>query len=327
MRTIAPSLTILAGMLLPALLAAPAQATPVKVWIAGTGSDSNGCTVTAPCATLQHAFGAVAAGGEISVASPGEFGPVIITRTVNISNDGGGEALIQSNQTAIALQTTPGDVLTLRGLVLDGMAIGSVGVRLGGPLGALHMQNCVIKNFEGTNPSGNWGISYAPSFASQLFISNTLIYNNGSTANSGGILIGNQSAAGVNVVLDRVHLENNVIGLKVDNQLASGTTGTTVVVRDSTLSSNAGDGINISVPAARPGALVLVERSSVLGNGGTGILSSGVHAIALVSDSTVARNGSGVSAVGGGQLITYGDNRNNNNVGAEGTATASFTLF
>jgi hypothetical protein len=29
----------------------------------------------------------------------------------------------------------------------------------------------------------------------------------------------------------------------------------------------------------------------------------------------------------GGQLISYGNNRNNNNIGAEGTATSMFAAF
>jgi len=53
----------------------------------------------------------------------------------------------------------------------------------------------------------------------------------------------------------------------------------------------------------------------------------GPHAVVLVSGSTITRNGVGIDVIAGGQLISYGNNRNNNNIGAEGTATAFFSLF
>ena len=49
----------------------------------------------------------------------------------------------------------------------------------------------------------------------------------------------------------------------------------------------------------------------------------GPHAVVLFSDSTITRNGTGVEAIGGGQPISYGNNSSNNNIGAEGTATAA----
>ena len=329
MQKTLPPLIILASLLVPALQATPAHALPpTKVWISGNGSDGSvGCPANAPCATLNHAFSVVAAGGEIAVAGPGEFGSLLVTKAVSISNDGAGEALIQSNSTAIDILANPGDILTLRGLVIDGMGVGLNGVRLDGALTALHMQNCVIKNFEGSgNQFGTWAINYAPSVTSHIFISDTLIYNNGSTANTGGILIEGQGGNGVTAVLDRVHIENNVLGLKVDNQFSTGF-GSTVVVRDSVLTGNASNAITASVPSGLPGALLLVERATIVSNAGTGILASGVHANVLLSDSTISRNGTGVSAVGGGQLISYGNNRNNNNFGAEGTATSTFAPF
>ena len=53
----------------------------------------------------------------------------------------------------------------------------------------------------------------------------------------------------------------------------------------------------------------------------------GPHAVVLFSDSTITRTGVGIDVIAGGQLISYGNNRNNNNIGAEGTATAFFSLF
>ena len=65
----------------------------------------------------------------------------------------------------------------------------------------------------------------------------------------------------------------------------------------------------------------------MVGNAGSGIDVDGPHAVVFLRDSLITRNGTGVSAVNGGQLISYGNNVNNNNVGAEGSATATFVQF
>ena len=68
-----------------------------------------------------------------------------------------------------------------------------------------------------------------------------------------------------------------------------------------------------------------MERTSSLNNAGTGILADGPRATMLLNDNTVARNGAGISAVNGGQLISYGNNRVNNNLGADGVPTGNFS--
>src|SRR5262249_8038324 len=150
------------------------------------------------------------------------------------------------------------------------------------------------------------------------------IFNNGSNANSGGILISPTSGV-PNVVLDRVHLENNVLGIRVDGRFEAGL-GPHLTVRESTVSGNLDAGIKALTTAGQAGVFIFVDRPTAVDNQ-TGILADGLHAIVLASDSTISRNGTGVSAVNGGQVITYGNNRNNNNVGPEGAATGSFGLF
>ena len=41
----------------------------------------------------------------------------------------------------------------------------------------------------------------------------------------------------------------------------------------------------------------------------------------LLKENTIARNGMGINATNGGQLISYGNNTNNNNIGPEGAPT------
>src|SRR5262249_57451014 len=91
-----------------------------------------------------------------------------------------------------------------------------------------HIQNCVIRNFEGEGTG--WGIVHLAN--GQLFVSDTLIYNNGSSGGTGGILLQPSGTISSRVVLDRVHLENNVVGLWVDGRLSNGN-GSRALIRDS----------------------------------------------------------------------------------------------
>src|SRR5262249_33674932 len=131
-------------------------------------------------------------------------------------------------------------------------------------------------------------------------------------------------AGGAKVVLNRVNLENNVVGLRVD-ATPWAQDGAYVVLRDSVVSGNYSDGIQaISAPGAAP-AFIAVEHSSIVNNAGTGIRADGPRATMLLNDNTVARNGVGISAVNSGQLISYGNNKVNNNLGPDGTPTGNYS--
>src|SRR5262249_33956399 len=163
--------------LAPMLCAAPARAVaPGRVWVSSFGSDSSSCGGrTTPCATFAQAQANVAAGGEISVLTPGDFGALTINQSLSITNDGSGEAGIQvTSGNAIFISAGAGDIVGLRGLIVDGAGTGGFGITflLGS---ALHVQNCVIRNFEGQATST--GLVFSPSGTSQLFMLDTIIYN------------------------------------------------------------------------------------------------------------------------------------------------------
>jgi len=309
--------------LAPMLCAAPARAVaPGRVWVSSFGSDSSSCGGrTTPCATFLQAQANVAAGGEISVLTPGDFGPLTINQSLSITNDGSGEAGIQvTSGNAIFISAGAGDIVGLRGLIVDGAGTGGFGITflLGS---ALHVQNCVIRNFEGQATST--GLVFSPSGTSQLFVSDTIIYNNGQGANSGGILV-QPTTGSANVALDRVQLENNVFGLKVDGSIANAK-GSRVIVRDSVFSGNAGDGLVALGAANAQGALVFVIDSAFVGNTGNGILANGAHGTVLLTDSVVTRNGAGINAVNSGQIISYQNNKIDGNVGSDGNPTSTRT--
>ena len=320
------------GVVLALLHAAPANALNAKSFVSGTGSDANTCaTVVTACATFAVALTKTAANGEISVVDTGNYGPLVIDRAINITNDGGGEAGVVPTPGgfAIVVNAGRGDIVSLRGLVIDGQAVGLSGLVLDSAA-AVHVQHCVIRNFESAAGLNPWGIILASFENLQLFVSDTIIFNNGSTASSGGILIipGGFPALPTppiiaNVVLDRVHLENNVRGLWVSGSLNIGNSPR-VVIRDSVVSNNIGDGILATSAPGMAAAFIVVEHTSSVHNAGTGIRADGPRATIVLNDDTITGNGAGIGAVNGGQIISFGNNKNFNNIGLEGAPTGMF---
>ena len=255
--------------------------------------------------------------------TPGDYGRLGIVKSLHITNDGTGEATVLAPTTdGFSVIAGTGDIVSLRGLVFDGQGntqgTGGHGiVLLSGT--ALHVQNCVIKNF---NFSAAFGLIFAPAGNGQLFVSDSLIVNNGGSSASGGILILPRGGH-ISVVLDRLHVENNVDGLKIDSSSFTGDAH--VIVRDSMFSGNAGNGIHAVTASGKGPAFALVERSSMVNNLQSGVLADGPGATVLLKDNTITRNGAGISAANGGQLISYGNNTNNNNIGPEGAPTNSLS--
>ena len=325
-----PATAILAPTIIAAiacLAAAPTKAAPpTRVWVSHAGVDSGTCGATAtPCATFQAAHDNVAAGGIVSVLDPGDYGPLIISKSVSITNDGSGEAGILNSAlvlgfTGLEVDAAKGDVVGVRGLVVDGQGVGDQGI-WAHVVGSLHVQNCVVRNFQQAN-GDPVGIFFGVDNAASLFIDDTLVYNNGSVSGSGGIILNNAGGA-IKAVLNRVRLENNVIGFEalgfVGNQAH-------ITIRDSTVTGNAGDAI-VAKNGFGANVVVLVKHTTVTNNAGIGLHADSPHGIILVSGSKISDNGTGVSATNGGQVISYGNNHNNSNIGAEGTATSTFGLF
>jgi len=328
MRNIMLSCTALAALAIAGLATGDAAiAAPAKVWVSSFGTDSGTCgAITAQCRTFQQAHDNVASGGEIGVSTAGDYVPLTINQSINITNDGAGEAGVQvsAGHSGLTISALAGDMVSLHGLTIDGQGIGAQGIRIT-TASAVHIQNCVIRNFE-ASPGNGVGIFLSPGGNTQMFVSDTIIFNNGSTATTGGIVIEPTGTGSANVVLDRVHLENNVRGLWADGSLSTGN-GVHVILRDSVSSGNAGDGILATSASGKAPAFVVVDRSTTANNAGAGIAANGPRAVVLLRDSFITRNGSGVSTVNGGQLISYANNANNNNLGAEGVATGTFAPF
>src|SRR4030095_5898149 len=66
------------------LFAPDAFAASQRTFVASFGSDSNPCSLAAPCRGFQAAVDAVAAGGEVVTLDSGGFGTMIIGKAIQI---------------------------------------------------------------------------------------------------------------------------------------------------------------------------------------------------------------------------------------------------
>jgi len=261
MSKFAALFALLVAALACGLFAAPAQAQRARVFVASYGSDSNPCTFGSPCKTFQRAHDAVAAGGEITAIDSAGFGPIAISHAVTITSPAGIEAGIQavSGGNAITVNPSASITVTLHGLTLEGSGVGQNGIALTATApGTLNIIDCVVNGFISTGilatpaysgnnePFGNLliadsvvlnngssGIKIASQNVStelQFRIDRTLVANNGTSGNDGGIVI--DSGSGFHYgTISSVAAEMNSVAL---NFTGSGGVGVTRL-RNSTL--------------------------------------------------------------------------------------------
>jgi hypothetical protein len=284
--------------------AAFGQAT--RTWVSGVGDDVNPCSRTAPCKTLAGAISKTAAGGEINAIDPGGFGAVTIIKSMTIdlySTEGG--VLAGGNGVVVNLPATT-DVVVLRGLDVFGVNPPSNGIRFI-QNGALHVQHCRIKRFNLTNSNG---ISFAPSGAAELFVSDTQISENGNGTTGAGIQIQPTGTGSAKVVLNRVQANDNVVGIRAQGDAGTGAINVSMV--DCETSGNTFHGI--VAQSDGPIVQMMVDHSTSSQNVNDGVLAlHSANAIIRLSNSSITGNGTGTLVLNSAQILSYNNNRINGN--------------
>ena len=299
----------------PVLLAAPARALN-HTWVASYGTDNQGCGFRpSPCATFGRAYINTDAGGEITCVDSGNYGGAEIAKsiTINCENAIGSNTAPGGGVGFFSVNTAAADIVTLRGLDLDGLGVGN-GISFSGA-GTLHVHKVKINNAH-----SGVGISFNPSDSAKLFVSDSTITDNGSSGTASGILIRPSSGVSAQVSITRTLIENNFYGI-----IADGTAGGTIrgVVRDSVVAGSPNIGITVGA-AASSTVILLIDNTNVSGNN-YGLVANGTTAGMAVSRSSIMFNNTGLFTVAGGVLGTYQDNRLGGNT-ANGTFTAAAGL-
>ena len=195
------------------LFCMPAQAQRARVFVASYGSDSNPCTFLSPCRNFQQAVNVVTAGGEVTAIDSAGFGPINIDQAVTITSPNGIEAGIAAapGGNAITISVGPSDVVTLRGLTLNGANSGFNGVVFNGG-GKIAIIDCKITNYK------QYGVlvETQPGVVFNVPTTTVLISNSYVAENGGGIVLTNQAGRGIIIAnLSHVTTDNNVDSVEV----------------------------------------------------------------------------------------------------------------
>jgi hypothetical protein len=304
MAKIAFLLAPLAAVLVGLLPAVPAQAQANRTFVSAAGNDSNNCaTVSTPCRHFANAYAVTAPNGEIDALDPADYGALTITGPVSIEGHGWAAVTPAANSVAIAVNADFQDKINIIGVVLDGTALaGTTGIQFNSGA-SLTIRDCVIRNF------GDYGLRLPSSFSAsrQVFVSNTLISDNGSH----GVYSELGGSGTMNAIFDHVHVQNNG-GNGIWFDVLFGPANVTIT--DAVIANNAISGI--SAASNTPATSVMVRNSTIVNNGGAGLEALADEATIRVTRSTISGNNTAWYTDLGGVVLSYGDNNIDGNTNA-----------
>jgi hypothetical protein len=321
MRKIALAVANLGTMLALALPVTPALATFLTTYVSASGSDTNNTCgdQTTPCRTFHNALANTTPGGAIICVSGGGFDN-LFTISQSVTIDCGGGVGISLGRITVDGSNI---VVKLRNLTFNSESFFNFGIEALN-MAALFVENCQILGFNNSNGSGpaGIGIKFAPTngVTAKLYVSDSVISNNGLPASGGGIIVQPSGSGSARVVIERTRVENNFHGILVDG---TGSTGVILVqVRDSVVAGNLGHGIAAISSAGASPTGIIVDRTSSAFNAASGILAQG--AAVHLGNSTVTGNATGLN-VAGGQILSYQNNQTSGNF-TDGAPTGVLTL-
>jgi len=284
-------LALAVGFLVPFLASAPANAQATRTWVSGVGDDANPCSRTAPCKTFAGAISKTSAAGEINCLDPGGFGGITITKSITLNCSATLGSILVSGTPGVTINALTTDRVILRGLQIQGINSGTIGVRI---LAAavVSIEDCVVTQFaqQGIADTRTGG-------GTKLFIRNTIVSHNAAA----GVAFG--AGAVNNAEIENSSMINNLFGV------ATGT-GTNVMIRRSVVAGN-GTGLE-----ADSGGQITVDNSAISGNG-TGVAATASN-IRLSNSDIAYSTTNGMT----GSPISYGNNRVFANTGTTATAPA-----
>jgi hypothetical protein len=283
-------LNVLAVLVFTCAFASLANAQATRTWVSGVGDDANPCSRTAPCKTFAGAISKTAPCGEIDALDPGGFGAVTITKSITIDGTGTLAGILASLTTGIIINAQATDVITIRGLTINGACNGIRGMNI---LQAkeVNVEDCVIFRFV------NEGILVNETSGMQLNVRNSVIRDNagdGVGVSTTGVGPTNQAKASF---INSSFIGNgNGVHAKLNSRM---------VADRCNFSGNTSNGI-----LADGSTGVIRVSNSAISNNGTNGVNGGSGGVVSINSCDIHNNlGSGALVTGGGEVSTYGNNR------------------
>jgi len=285
-----------------------AQAQASRTWVSGVGDDANPCSRTAPCKTWAGAISKTAACGEIDALDPGGFGTVTITKSITLDGTGTMASILASLTTGIIINAASTDVITIRGISINGFCNGIRGMNI---LQAktVNVEDCVIFRF------ANEGILVNETSDMKLNVRNTVIRDN---AGDGISATTNSASLRVRGTLDNVRLSGNSNGLHVR-------AGASFTARNSVFSNNTNNGVFSDAVAATGPAIAFLHSCQISFNGAAGVRAgnagnAGTSGIEIAQNQIDGNVGAGIVISTNGLINTFTNNSIQGNTGGDGCA-------
>jgi hypothetical protein len=272
------------------------------LFVSASGSGT-ACTQTAPCSTIDTAISALPpSGGRVLCLTPAleqeNFGfSTVFTVVVDCP----------SASWLGGLNLMGNEVFKLQHIGFSGLGTLTTMIRALNTGGTLIFEDCVFEDVAGT------ALDIEPTGLLNLVIRNSRISNNAS-----GMLLKPSAGGSIKATFDHVvTTSNNGGGIKSDS-----TNGVVNLdITDSEISNNGGNGINLVGSANQN--MLNVSRTIIAKNAVAGLQVNGATTAALVDTTLFDTNTSGAtSVVGGGHVLTYGNNHIVGSAGSGFTGTA-----
>jgi hypothetical protein len=314
----------LALTLMALAVPASASAQATRTWVSGVGNDADPCSLTAPCKTFAGAFSKTAAGGIIMARDDGGFGTLTITKPITVDGGRGHSAGVLSSggingiNVNIDPATQPANFVNngkvvLKNLKLEGNTLiptsggftpGLNGVRITNAK-SVKLYNVDIGFFSRSGVD----IEPAANQTSRVIVKNSEIHDNGGA--------GVMAAPGSNAVA-RLQVRNNEIDDNGCGLVTAAFGASNVFATNCGTNAPSGTVGTVALNAFNNG-ISDSTTSSVFANGGQATVRIGGNDI-------TGSLGPALSAVNGGSILTWNDNRISGNPGGNGASTGSIGL-
>ena len=273
----------LSALVVIVTFASAAQGSNVRSFVESTGMDTNPCTRVAPCRSFGAAIAQTVSGGAVIALDSAGYGSVTISQSITLfAPEGVYAAMTAASGTVIAISgAATTDVVTLRGLSIEGVGTASNGVALATDnLNTLRIQNCSFSGFV------TYGIDYTPNnTGSALYVSHSTFSDNGTAIFVFG-------ASGLNPTVSIDHCE------------ATGGANAYWITQAIALISNslAAGGSNYGIIGQGGPTQLMIDHCEI-SRYQKGI-ASGLSALVCVSNTTVVNNTTGLLSFTSGNLLS-----------------------